>query len=445
MTQATYEGLRRLRPDERPFVLTRASYRRRAAILRALARRQHQRPGSISARRSRCSPAWASRAAVRRQRHRRLRRGVPSAELYTRWLQAGVFYPFMRTHTAFGTPDQEPWSYGTRARGDQPLARSSCGTSCCRTSTTSWRSRARPGCPRCGRSCSNIQTILATWSLDDQFMFGRDLLVAPVLRRRRSRARGLSARRVTGSTSGPDAGTQEASRRAHPRDAGEHSDLRARRRVRVPPAGRAAHGRDARPSRSRSRSFRPPLRTRVIYEDDGETMAYAQGASMRRRFTPIAEPRRPRRSTSPRPKDRSVRRRADLVLSVHWSGEPSRVTSGATALTRYHARGTRDSRLGLDRVGHRVCRRQAAGRRCARYRRVARVDTRTPSCTAIEPRRRRRGSCVWLVLPGFGDTTDSNADSFSAAAFRSCPKSHARMPGEVTAEAMAPAVGPTIK
>ena len=25
----------------------------------------------------------------------------------------GVFYPFMRVHTTFGTPDQEPWSYGT--------------------------------------------------------------------------------------------------------------------------------------------------------------------------------------------------------------------------------------------------------------------------------------------------------------------------------------------
>ena len=45
---------------------------------------------------------------------------APTPELYTRWLQSGVLYPFMRTHTTFGTPDQEPWSYGTRPRGDQP-------------------------------------------------------------------------------------------------------------------------------------------------------------------------------------------------------------------------------------------------------------------------------------------------------------------------------------
>src|SRR5204863_6458604 len=38
---------------------------------------------------------------------------APTPELFTRWLQTGVFYPFMRTHTMFGSPDQEPWSYGT--------------------------------------------------------------------------------------------------------------------------------------------------------------------------------------------------------------------------------------------------------------------------------------------------------------------------------------------
>ena len=40
--------------------------------------------------------------------------GSPSPQLYTRWLQAGVFYPYCRTHTTYGTADQEPWSYGNR-------------------------------------------------------------------------------------------------------------------------------------------------------------------------------------------------------------------------------------------------------------------------------------------------------------------------------------------
>jgi alpha-glucosidase len=39
---------------------------------------------------------------------------APPPELYTRWLQSGLLYPFYRTHTAFGTPDQEPWSYGVQ-------------------------------------------------------------------------------------------------------------------------------------------------------------------------------------------------------------------------------------------------------------------------------------------------------------------------------------------
>jgi len=38
--------------------------------------------------------------------------GVPDGELFTRWVQMAAFMPFFRAHTAKGTPDQEPWSYG---------------------------------------------------------------------------------------------------------------------------------------------------------------------------------------------------------------------------------------------------------------------------------------------------------------------------------------------
>ncbi len=38
--------------------------------------------------------------------------GEADGELFTRWLQQAAFMPFCRAHTIAGTPDQEPWSYG---------------------------------------------------------------------------------------------------------------------------------------------------------------------------------------------------------------------------------------------------------------------------------------------------------------------------------------------
>ncbi len=35
-----------------------------------------------------------------------------SPELYARWIQAGVFFPFVRAHSAIGTDRHEPWSFG---------------------------------------------------------------------------------------------------------------------------------------------------------------------------------------------------------------------------------------------------------------------------------------------------------------------------------------------
>jgi len=38
--------------------------------------------------------------------------GTPSPELFARWIQFGAVSPFFRTHTHYGSPDQEPWSFG---------------------------------------------------------------------------------------------------------------------------------------------------------------------------------------------------------------------------------------------------------------------------------------------------------------------------------------------
>ena len=111
LSRSTFEGLSSLRPNERPFVLTRASFaggQRYAAVW----------PGDNTS-------EWSS---LRQSLSTLLGLGLsgftfagcdiggfsgsPSGELYTRWLQSGVFYPFMRSHSTLGSPDKEPWSFG---------------------------------------------------------------------------------------------------------------------------------------------------------------------------------------------------------------------------------------------------------------------------------------------------------------------------------------------
>ncbi|HEU5348279.1 MAG TPA: TIM-barrel domain-containing protein [Ktedonobacterales bacterium] len=111
MGQATYEGLRRLRPDERPFVLTRAA----------------------TAGSQRYAIVWNGDSASSWDN---LRLAIPlnlgsglsgfpvtggdvggfwqdtTAELLVRWTQLGALMPFCRNHSATGTRPQEPWAFG---------------------------------------------------------------------------------------------------------------------------------------------------------------------------------------------------------------------------------------------------------------------------------------------------------------------------------------------
>src|SRR6185436_8319652 len=101
MARSTYEGLRRLRPDERPFVLTRAGYsgvQRYAAVWTGdnASTWDHLRmsvPMLLNMSVSGMPLIGADIGGFR---------SYPSPELYTRWLQLGIFYPLCRTHTAGG-------------------------------------------------------------------------------------------------------------------------------------------------------------------------------------------------------------------------------------------------------------------------------------------------------------------------------------------------------
>ncbi len=180
MTRATFEGLRRLRPGQRPFVLTRASFaggQRFAAVW----------PGDSSS-------DWSH-----------LKGSIPlllglglsgfafagadvggfsddaEPELLARWLQLGVFYPFLRNHSDFGMAGQEPWAHG------QPWEQLNRRAIELRYELlphiyTALREASRSGVPALRPLFVDFPRDQATWRLDDQFLFGGDLLVAPVVR-----------------------------------------------------------------------------------------------------------------------------------------------------------------------------------------------------------------------------------------------------------------------
>ncbi|MFB0562103.1 MAG: glycoside hydrolase family 31 protein [Candidatus Lokiarchaeia archaeon] len=111
MARAIYEGLLHLRPEIRPFILSRAAFsgiQRYAAVWTGdnESSWEHLRltiPMCLNIGISGEPFVGVDIGGFRRD---------PSPELYARWIQIGVFYPFCRTHTMIGTADQEPWSFG---------------------------------------------------------------------------------------------------------------------------------------------------------------------------------------------------------------------------------------------------------------------------------------------------------------------------------------------
>ena len=110
LMRATYEGLRRLRPRRRPFILTRAGYAgmQRYAFLWTgdnTADWNHLRMNLSMVVNLGLSGVPFSGADIGGYT------GSPDGELFTRWIQLGTFMPFMRDHTEAGTKYQEPYVF----------------------------------------------------------------------------------------------------------------------------------------------------------------------------------------------------------------------------------------------------------------------------------------------------------------------------------------------
>ncbi|GGH12723.1 DUF4968 domain-containing protein [Sphingobacterium alkalisoli] len=111
MVRATYEGLLKLYKNKRPFTITRAAYsgtQRYSSVWTGdnIATWEHLRIGVLQLQRLSVSGLSFCGTDIGGFT------GNPDGELYTRWMQFGVFSPFMRVHSAGDTRDREPWSFG---------------------------------------------------------------------------------------------------------------------------------------------------------------------------------------------------------------------------------------------------------------------------------------------------------------------------------------------
>jgi alpha-glucosidase len=180
MARATREGLLRLRPDDRPFVITRAGYA-------GLQRHAMQWTGDNS---SWWEHLWMSMPQLQNLGLSGVAWagvdvggfwGDTNGELLARWTEFGVFQPFCRNHTAIGTRRQEPWAF------DESYE------SVCRE-MIKLRQRLLPYLyslfEECHRTGAPILRPLlfeypedeTTYAADDEFLLGSSLLIAPITR-----------------------------------------------------------------------------------------------------------------------------------------------------------------------------------------------------------------------------------------------------------------------
>jgi alpha-glucosidase len=175
--RATYEGMLRLQPDLRPFVLTRAAYagsQRYAATWTGdnSATWNHMRisvPQLINLGLSGYSFVGADIGGFN---------GSPTPELLTRWMELGAFNPIYRNHAAKGTRFREPWVDGPqheaiRKRYIETRYR------LLPYIYTSMEETSRTGVPLMRPMFLEFPDQPDLALNDAEFMFGSDLLVAP--------------------------------------------------------------------------------------------------------------------------------------------------------------------------------------------------------------------------------------------------------------------------
>ncbi|NUQ36994.1 MAG: DUF4968 domain-containing protein [Caldilineales bacterium] len=272
MVRATSEGLARLRPDRRNWVFTRSGY---AGV-------QRYATSWTGDNRSEWEDLAITPAMLMNLGLSGLGfigpdvggfGGAPTPELFARWISMGAFTPFYRAHTVKDSPPQEPWAYGAEV---EEIARAYLG----------WRYRLLPylytALWQCAQSGLPIMRPLffedttspAYLTCDDQWLLGDHLLISPVLEagaatRRLHLPPGAwydfwSDQRLTGPA--------QIDRPAPLDVVPVH--VRAGAVLPLGPLRQFAH---ESPAAAMQLHLYPGQGRSLLYEDDGDTLAYQQG------------------------------------------------------------------------------------------------------------------------------------------------------------------------
>jgi alpha-glucosidase len=179
-SRATYEGLQRLQPDRRPYVITRAGY---AGIQRYATMWTGDTNSTWDALALNIpmftSLGLSGEPFVGSDVGGFMGRG--NGELLVRSYQVSFLAPFCRNHKVIDGYDQEPWRFG---KYYQDIIRKylKLRYQLLPFLYTTLEEAARSGVPLFRPLVLNYQDDSNTYNLDDQFMIGSDLLVAPVLK-----------------------------------------------------------------------------------------------------------------------------------------------------------------------------------------------------------------------------------------------------------------------
>lgn len=114
MAQATFDGVKKYAYPQRPFIITRSAYSGAQRFTSTwtgdnIASWEHLWVANVQCQRSAISGFSFIGSDIGGFTER------PTAELFVRWIQLGVFHAFCRVHSSGHHGDQEPWSFGTEA------------------------------------------------------------------------------------------------------------------------------------------------------------------------------------------------------------------------------------------------------------------------------------------------------------------------------------------